>query len=222
MQDFIDACRGAPAFRRLSRLLGVIVRDGALHARFLNSLSRLEYVGVRKMLKARRADRLDLEGLQHILEEAVHATRLKKLARSVAPAGVCVDTFCAEHTLSGEAAEDYFQAVDAAVLQTVGEDRPEACYALTSSAIEVRARVLYPAYQAALEAAGSRVSVASILSDEEEHLRQMEVKLPQHLPSWRAQLAEVLRLEARAFEVLLEAFESEVGRGEEPRPRVSG
>lgn len=212
MQDFVDACRAAPASLRLERLLATIVEDGALHARFLNTLSRLEYVGVRKMLKARRADQLDLDGLQHILEEAVHATRLKKLARSVAPAGVCVETFGAEHTLCGDAAEAYFQAVDAAVLEIVGGKHPEACYALTSTAIEVRARCLYPAYQAALEEGGSRVSVASILTDEEQHLQQMAATLPRHLPEWRAQLGDVLRVEAVAFDALLSTLEREVAQ----------
>jgi len=38
-----------------------------------NTLARLEYVGVRKMLKSRRAERLNLDGLQHVLDETVHA-----------------------------------------------------------------------------------------------------------------------------------------------------
>lgn len=196
----------------MQRALAAIVQRPALHARFLNSLSRLEYVGVRKMLKARRSEDIDLGGLQHMLEEAVHATRLKKFARSVAPHGVSVETFAPEHTLEGQAAEGYFQAVDRAAAEAVGGANPEACYALTSAAIEVRARCLYPAYQEQLNAAGSSVSVASITNDEEEHLREMERLLPARLPQWRERLAAVMVTEAAAFERLLEAFEGAIAR----------
>lgn len=212
MQSFIDGCREAPAFTRLTRLLGEIVESPALHARFLNSLSLLEYIGVRKMLKARRAEEMDLAGLQHVLEEAVHATRLKKFAHKVAAGGVCVDGFGAEHTLAGEAAEDYFQAVDRAAATALGGADGEACYALTSAAIEIRARCLYPAYQEILSASGSAVSVASILADEEQHLVDMTALLPARVPRWQETLARVMQDEAHAFEVLLDALESAVSR----------
>ncbi len=48
-----------------------------------------------------------------------------------------------------------------------------AAYALVSYAIEVRAEVLYPAYQEALLRARSKVSVRSIILEEAEHLEEM-------------------------------------------------
>lgn len=210
MLAFVQACQESPLQARLRRLLQLIVMDAALHARFLNSLARLEYVGVRKMLKARRSQDLDLDGLQHLLEEAVHATRLKKFARSVAPEGVCVDTFRAEHTLSGDEAEEYFQAVDHAGAAALGRADGEASYVLTSAAIEVRARAFYPEYQEVLEAAGSRVSVSSILNDEVEHLNEMQQRLQAAEPEWRAQLERVMLVEQQAFAGLLGAFEAAV------------
>ena len=210
MIAFIQACEDSPLQSRLRRLLQVIVNDAALHARFLNSLARLEYVGVRKMIKARRARDLDLDGLQHLLEEAVHATRLKKFARSVAPEGVCVETFRAEHTLAGDEAEAYFQAVDHAGAVALGREDGEASYALTSAAIEIRARTFYPAYQEMLEAAGSRVSVQSILNDEEAHLNEMQERLQAGQPEWRGQLEQVMLVEQRAFGGLLDAFDAAV------------
>jgi hypothetical protein len=223
MLAFVQACQDSPLQSQLHGLLQLIVQDPALHARFLNSLARLEYVGVRKMLKARRAQDLDLDGLQHLLEEAVHATRLKKFARSVAPEGVCVDTFRIEHTLSGDEAEGYFQAVDRAGAAALGQEDGEASYALTSAAIEIRARAFYPAYQAVLEATGSRVSVQSILNDEVEHLNEMQQRLQAGQPQWRAQLEQVMRVEERAFADLLAAFESAVARHQaaESRPGVA-
>ncbi|MEO8184011.1 MAG: hypothetical protein ABI895_34760 [Deltaproteobacteria bacterium] len=212
MQAFIDACQSGPVRARLARTLSAIVSSPALHARFLNSLSRLEYVGVRKMLKARRAQDLDVNGLQHILEETVHATRLKKFARTVAPPGVCVDTFRAEHTLSGDEAENYFQVVDRAGEEALGQADSEASYALTSAAIEIRARAFYPAYQEALQAAGSRISVSSILTDEEAHLSEMQDRLRADLPDWQQQLERVMQVEARAFAALLDSFDAAVAR----------
>jgi hypothetical protein len=210
MLAFVQACLESPLQPQLRQLLQVIVQDPGLHARFLNSLARLEYVGVRKMLKARRSQDLDLDGLQHLLEEAVHATRLKKFARSVAPESVCVDTFRAEHTLSGDEAEAYFQEVDRAGAAALGRDDGEASYALTSAAIEIRARAFYPAYQEVLQAAGSRVSVLSILNDEEAHLNEMQERLQAGQPQWRSQLEQVMRVEQRAFGELLAAFSAAV------------
>lgn len=210
MLAFVQACQDSPLQARLCRLLQLIVPDAALHARFLNSLARLEYVGVRKMLKARRSQDLDLDGLQHLLEEAVHATRLKKFARSVAPEGVCVDTFRAEHTLSGDEAEAYFQAVDRAGAAVLARADAEASYVLTSAAIEIRARAFYPAYQEVLEATGSRISVQSILNDEVEHLSEMQQRLQAAEPGWRSQLERVLAVEQQSFAELLDAFERAV------------
>lgn len=219
MQAFVEACRAAPSFSHFTALLPIIVDDSVLHARFLNTLSRLEYVGVRKMLKARRADCLDLEGLQHIVEEAVHALRLKKFAHSLN--STTVNTYVEASTLAGSAAEDYFQQVDRACLQqllaveAIGPDTSnpakaipaeELAYLLTSTAIEVRAHCLYPAYQSALRDGQSKISVASILSDEERHLEQMAAKLPAAIPDWRRRLAQVLIGEEQAFATLVQAW----------------
>jgi hypothetical protein len=89
---------------RTRNLLERIVPHGRLHARFINTLSRLEYVGVRKILKSRRSEHLELDGLQHILDEAVHAMRLKKAAVALAGEGDGVATF-APRSMKFEAME---------------------------------------------------------------------------------------------------------------------
>jgi len=113
LKRHVDARAHHADARRLETLLDRIIPHPALHARFVNTLARLEYVGVRKMLKSRRADRLDLDGLQHLLDEAVHALRLKKAAAALAAAGgAAVTTFSDADTLAGDAGEAYFQALD--------------------------------------------------------------------------------------------------------------
>ncbi len=86
MRRYVEASAGHENVARTERLLERIVPDPKLHARFVNTLARLEYVGVRKILKSRRAERLDLDGIQHILDEAVHALRLKKAAAALGAA----------------------------------------------------------------------------------------------------------------------------------------
>jgi hypothetical protein len=211
MKQYIDKRTQGDVARRLATLLGRIVAAPGLHARMLNTLARLEYVGVRKMLKSRRAERLDLGGLEHILDEAVHALRLKRAALAVAGDDVGVRTFAASDTLAGDAGESYLQALDRAAEQTLADlpeaDRAEANYLLTSAAIEVRAQAFYPIYQRCLEDAGSRVSVAAILRDEERHLADMAARLDVGVPHWRPRLEAVLAREADLFVGFLDALE---------------
>jgi len=215
MQRYVATLREGEDARRMASLLARIVAHPALHARMLNTLARLEYVGVRKMLKSRRAERLDLEGLQHILEEAVHAIRLKRAAVAAGQGAAAVRTFADGDTLAGDAGETYFQAVDrvaeGALADLPDADRDEANYLLTSAAIEVRAEVFYRAYEGALQAAGAEVSVASILRDEEKHLAEMAAALERVLPDWRRRLEEVLGRERALYGVFVAALERACG-----------
>ena len=47
MQDYVDACARRSGAEQLPGVLDRIIARGDLHARFVNTLSRLEYVGVR-------------------------------------------------------------------------------------------------------------------------------------------------------------------------------
>src|SRR5262245_285680 len=107
MHEHIQALKAEAGVPRLTDILDRIVAERAWHARFLNTLARLEYIGVRKMLKCRRSERLDMEGLQHMVEEAAHAVRLKKAAQSVAGTEIDVATFADADTLAGGEGESY-------------------------------------------------------------------------------------------------------------------
>ena len=211
MNRYVEACSTHENTARLEALLADIVASPAVHARFVNTLSRLEYVGVRKMLKSRRAERMDLDGLQHVLDEGVHALRLKKAAVALgAAAGVDVATFSAEHTLAGDAAEDYFQALDHRAEQVVADLpaglRAEVNYLLTSAAIEVRAQVFYPRYDRCLAAARAGFSVAAITKDEDRHLAEMADGLAHLVDGWRERLEPVLAAEQSLFGGFLAAM----------------
>jgi hypothetical protein len=214
MRDYVESLSRAPSAGRQSELLDRIIARPPLHARLLNTLARLEYVGVRKMLKSRRAERLDLAGLEHMLDEAVHALRLKKAALAVDAGLHAVRTFAAEDTLAGEAGERYFQAVDRAAELELGDlpegARAEVNYLLTSAAIEVRAQSFYPLYEGRLRAQGAGFSLAAIMKDEDEHLAQMTARLEAALPGWRARLGRVLEEEDRCFQDFLGALEGAI------------
>src|SRR4051812_21294003 len=186
MRRYVEASATHQNAARTERLLERIVPDPRLHARFVNTLSRLEYVGVRKILKSRRAERLDQDGLQHILDEAVHALRLKKAATALSTAAGsgtdgAVRTFAESDTLAGEAGETYLQALDHRAEEALGDlaagDRAEVNYLLTSAAIEVRAQVFYPIYESRLRAASAPFSVSAISKDEDRHLEEMAARL---------------------------------------------
>ena len=211
MREYVTACASHDNAARTRRLLDRIVVDRELHARFVNTLSRLEYVGVRKILKSRRSERIALDGLQHILDEAVHALRLKKAAVALAGAGGAVATFADDATLAGDAGEGYLQALDRraeeALLEVPPAERGEANYRLTSAAVEVRAQVFYPIYDDCLRDSGAGFSVAAISKDEDRHLEEMAAGLERTLPDWRRHLEAVLAAEEALYARFLAAVE---------------
>jgi hypothetical protein len=212
MRRYVEASARHENAGRARRLLDQVIPDPILHARFVNMLARLEYIGVRKILKSRRAERLDLDGLAHILDEAVHALRLKKAASALGGAsGTDVRTFAAAATLAGDAAENYLQALDhraeEALTDLPENDRAEANYLLTSAAVEVRAQVFYPMYDQALRAHGAGFSVAAITKDENRHLEEMTTGLGSALDDWRRRLEPVLAAEEALFSRFLGALE---------------
>jgi hypothetical protein len=211
MQQYVENMNRQPERQRQADLLDRIIRRPADHARLINTFSRMEYVGVRKMVKSRRSERLDLDGLQHMLDETIHAMRLKKAALALAAHKGSVDTFSPGDTLAGDAGEDYLQAVDRAAEATLSDlddaRRAEINYLLSSAAIEVRAEAFYPLYEERLRAHGVPVSVAAILRDEDRHLAEMAQRLEAALPGWRPRLEAVLDAEAGFFAAFLAAVE---------------
>ncbi len=224
MRAYVETLDRSPSLSRQRELLDHIIARPPLHARLVNTFARMEYVGVRKILKSRRCESLDLDGIQHMLDETVHALRLKKGALALAADKGQVATFSEQDTLAGDAGEDYLQAVDRAAEQALAdlsEDRRvEVNYLLTSAAIEVRAQAFYPLYESRLRAAGAALSVAAIMRDEDRHLQEMATRLQACLPDWRPRLERVLVQEAAAFDRFLAALETAASAGYLDHPVV--
>jgi hypothetical protein len=219
LQNYVDTLARSDSAQHQRSLLERIIARPAVHARLVNTFARMEYVGVRKMLKSRRSESLDLDGLQHVLDETVHALRLKKAALALAAtSGVAVPTFAARDTLAGALGEGYMQGVDHAALAALADlpetRKVEVNYLLSSAAIEVRAQAFYPIYESCLRAAGAPVSVAAIMRDEDRHLAEMGERLAAALPDWSARLDQVLLAEAVLFDQFFAAIQAELTAAE--------
>lgn len=185
-------------------LLGRIVKRPEVHAKFVNTLSLLEYVGARKILKSQPAAIFSAELLAHVSEEIRHALTLKNLALRLDPS---LTTYRPDHLLEPKAAEGYLQAIDRAahadlVAAGLADDPRRAWvnYLYTTLLIEERAGQFYPAYAPLLESLGLGGWVEPIIRDEEGHLRSMVASLQSDDPTAPARCARLREVEAGAFE----------------------
>lgn len=213
MQSLVAEHLSTLAIGPLPGLLRRLIAQPALHARFVNTLAHMEFVGVRKMLRARHTRRMDLDGLHHLLEECSHALRLKRAVHKIAGRDAdSVATFAPQHCLGGGAGDRYLQQVDRAcerVLQDLPETaRTEANYALSSLVIEIRADAFYPIYEECLREADAPFSVRSILRDEEKHLAEMIERVHAQIPQAESRLEEALHLEGHAYQEWLATIDA--------------
>lgn len=153
-----------------TKLLARIIDDDDLHARWLNTLSYLEYVGARKIIKSQNEDDVDLGLLEHMAEEIHHAYFLKKLAHRYFS-----QSFSGKDSLLAKnAAKNYVQSVDAHCARFARTAHH--AYLLTSYVIETRALVLYTVYDDHLQKRHA-FRLTSILKQERRHLHEMEKAL---------------------------------------------
>jgi hypothetical protein len=190
-----------------------VTRDPGRHARFLNTLSLLEYIGVRKILKSQPAASLSAEMLEHILEEARHAAILKRLALRVG--GAAVADYGAPALLCGEEARRYIQTLDRGAAIDLRESgfpaiAPAVNYLYTTLLIEERAGRVYPVYEPLLAALGLGGVLAGIVREEEGHLSAVMRRVVQEDSGHPTRLERLRRTEQRAFAALRHALEREV------------
>jgi hypothetical protein len=181
-----------------------IIAQPELHARLLNTLSLMENTGARKISASEHSTDVTLIVLKHAAEEHRHAYYLKKqigkINESYCP------TYAYEHLLAPASSRLYLNMLDIEVsrylkqtLHLQGAELRFAAYLLVTYAIEVRADELYPLYQEALDAAGSKVNVKSIILEEEGHLEEMLKQLKDFSPEWETHAKAAVDIEARLF-----------------------
>ncbi len=146
-----------------------------LHARFINTLSLLEYIGARKIMKSQDEDLVTPTVLAHATEEIRHAQILKKLAIRVG--GKNVISYEPHTLLCGSEARNYIHGIDYKAQQVLGEADSWRNYLLTTLIVEERAQELYPYYDAVLTTIGLGGPVQAIVREEVGHLEEVITKL---------------------------------------------
>ena len=196
-----------PVLRRL-------LPDPPRHARFLNTLSLLEYIGARKILKSQPAETLSAEMLEHVVEEARHASVLKRLALRLG--GAAVATYRGEALLCGDEARRYIQTLDRGAERDLAEGAPAGApaasvnYLYTTLLIEERAGDVYPRYEPLLASIGLGGVLAGIVREETGHLDAVGRRIVEVDPDHEVRGARLRRLERAAFATLVAALEREV------------
>jgi hypothetical protein len=203
-----------PTQDRLESLIGAVVADRALHARWLNTFSYLEYVGFRKIVKSQRAEVLTAAILGHACEEGRHALGLKKLA--VKLGGAEFDSYAPEVLLSGEEAEAYFQdldkACDAAFADRSNEERAKLTYCYVTWLVERRALDVYQIYKRALGQSEIARKLGGLLAEETKHLADVEVLLRAGDPEFSTRSKEFEAIEAALYQNFIDALTRELAR----------
>jgi hypothetical protein len=160
----------------LKQIVSTVISSPALHAKWLNTFSYLEYLGFRKIVKSQNATGLSTETLSHAVEEGRHALKLKKLATKMG--GKDFDNYNESTILCARDANNYFQTLDRVcekALEDIAlEQRPRFAYLYVTWLVEKRALIVYEVYEAMNPNPGS---LRSLLAEEENHLRSVETEL---------------------------------------------
>ena len=177
-----------------------------LHGRWLNTLSFLEYIGARKILKSLPADILDETLLSHIAEEAFHSLFFKKLARKVTQNNY---SFREEELLLPEKCEDYFQKLDKKA-ESLSSGNKILNYLYTTWIVETRAVTVYSLYNRILQTKQFPFTLNSILKDEEKHLKQVKDLIEQIDNQHKIHFQDLIAFEKKEFMSLLKDLKESV------------
>ncbi|MFP5081902.1 hypothetical protein [Pedobacter sp. JCM 36344] len=200
----------------LKSILETIVNDNVLHSKWLNTLSFMENAGAKKISASEHKEDVNLVILKHAAEEHRHAYYLKKQLEKL-EGGLC-KTYKSHELLTPNYTRFYLNALDIAVCRYLkqefglsGFDLKFAAYLFVTYAIEVRADELYPVYQEVLTQANSRVTVKSIILEEEGHLEEMLNQLKAFSTDWEHHAEIVVKIEQEMFNNWINQLEIAIG-----------
>lgn len=142
-----------------------------LHARFINTISLLEYIGARKILKSQHEGAISATVLGHVSEEIRHAQIFKRVALKMS--GGKLPTYDDQYLLAGPAARDYFQGLDHGIAAELEIPNGWLNYLYSTLLIEERAGKIYPSYNLFLGEQGFPGVLEAIVLEENEHLKDV-------------------------------------------------
>ncbi|MDF3055077.1 MAG: hypothetical protein K0Q74_984 [Gammaproteobacteria bacterium] len=187
----------------MKTILRNIIKNQEIYGRFLNTLSLLEYIGARKILKSQLQDNIDERVLAHVSEELRHAQVLKRIALKNAP-NVC-QTYALEALFCGEEACQYFQTIDRAVEEILGEENRWHAYLLTTLLIELRATDFYQIFESVLCEVNKTV-FRGILIEEEKHLHEV-TEWSSSIPNASQKIEALKIIEQKEFAKFMQSLE---------------
>ena len=190
----------------LERLLEAVVADPTLEARFLNTLSLLEYVGARKIGRA-VGDRHSVDVLEHAAHEARHALAFKQLANAVAREQ-------SDGYIARDAALSYFSQLDHSLSAWLANDDcvdPWASYLVVTAAVERRAMGVYPALRKRTRHPAVAEELKRIISEEADHKAPIENSARDLLAHRGLAWSYVIDLEQALFDQLLSSMLAALG-----------
>ena len=196
-------------------ILTRLVDSPPLHARFLNTLSLMEYMGARKIMKSQLEENIDAQVLAHMTEEIRHAQIFKKIALKLS--GGRLVTYEDNHLLAGRQGRDYIQAVDRFVAEILNHENHESSrknYLLSTLIIEERANRIYPFYARLVKPLGFGSRIANIFQEEKNHLEQIRKQIMQSGELDPLQMEFLCKIEKEAFRAFMKAVESQIDRNE--------
>jgi len=200
---------------KLKAILENIVKEDHIHAKWVNTLSFMENAGARKISASEDREKVSLIILKHAAEEHRHAYYLKKQIEKLGE-GLCPN-YEDQYLLAPKASKYYLNNLDVKVckylkkeLHLTGTALKFAAYLLVTYAIEVRADDLYPVYQDILSANNLKVTVKSIILEEEGHLEEMLHQLKTFSPEWEKYAQIAVDIETTLFNNWMIGLEEEV------------
>ena len=190
---------------KLKEILETIVRDPLLHAKWLNTMSYLEYIGFRKIVKSHRAENFTLDDLTHALEEGRHAIRLKKWALKLG--GDRCKTYRDDNMISKSEADAYFQTLDRSCFERTADQKMS--YHYVTLLVEIRALKVYQIYEETLKR-HRLFSLRSLLQEEELHLSNVQAELKRRDPDYEEEFSHFAAVENKLYLRFLSSVECSV------------
>ena len=199
---------------RLVLFLSHVVKNPKTHAKWLNTLSFLEHIGSRKIVKSQNSKKLNLMLLEHIAEESRHAYFFKRLARKIGGENFCLN-FEDDFMIEGKKGEEYFQSIDHNAEDSLRdlflkeESKKEALflnYLYTTWLVERRALWIYNIYSKILKVHSFSFNLKPVLMDEEKHLKTVEGLLNEKDSDFLIRSKQLSHLEEKKFHWFLDSL----------------
>ncbi len=196
--------------RKIDSFIGDVIKQDHSHARWLNTLSFLEHIGSRKMLKSLNSYSLTLELLSHITEETRHAWYLKKQLDKNFPK-VCT-TYDLSNLLGGKAADNYFQELDSYISDILKEQSKKSFlnYLYVTFTVETRALVVYQLYQKHLETSNQAINLTPLINEEIKHFDETNELLRKYDNDAEANLEQFHKKENDLFDAFIDHMKVEI------------